>query len=142
MAEHAMGRIPVFSLDERERRWGRLREIMRREQLEAVIALPNSSHWDQFQADVRYITQIGGNSTEAAAVLPLEGEVTAVLRGEMDIAWWGLQQDWVTDLRPSRRAFAGPMAERLKELRLERARIGVSGLAGLVRAPEGVVIWG
>lgn len=137
-----MGHIPVFSLGERERRWTRLRQIMLRERLDAVIALPNSSHWDQFQADVRYITQIGGNSTEAAAVLPLDGEATAVLRGEMDIAWWGLQQDWVSDLRPSRRSYALPISERLKELRLERGRIGVSGLSGLVRAPEGVVIWG
>ncbi|HVA26375.1 MAG TPA: M24 family metallopeptidase, partial [Chloroflexota bacterium] len=35
-----------------------------------------------------------------------------------------------------------PVAERLKELKLERGRIGVSGLEGLVRAPEGVVVWG
>ncbi len=142
MGEHAMGSIPVFSTAERDQRWSRLRETMRRQRLDAIIALPNSSHWDQFQADVRYITQVGGNSTEAAAVFPLEGEVTTVLRGEMDIAWWEVQQDWVRDLRPSRRAFSGPVAERLQELGLQRGRIGVSGLEGLVRSPEGVVVWG
>jgi len=67
--------------------------------------------------------------------------VTAVLRGENDVAWWGLQQDWVSDLRPSRRSYALPLAERLRELGLEHGRIGVSGLEGLVRAPEGVVAW-
>lgn len=143
MAEHAMGRIPTFSLGERDRRWARVRGIMGRERLDAVVALPNSGHWDQFQADVRYLTQIGGNCTEAAVVFPLEGEVTAVLRGELDVAWWSLQQDWVTDLRPSRRFYSLPVAERLRELGLARGgRIGVSGLEGMVRAPEGVVVWG
>jgi Xaa-Pro dipeptidase len=139
--EHALGRIPTFSLAERDARWARLRRIMARERLDAVVGVPNSGHWDQFQADVRYMTQLGGNATEAAVVFPLDGEVTAVLRGESDIAWWGLQQDWVADLRPSRRSYALPLAERLQELGLARGRIGVTGLEGLVRAPEGVVPW-
>ena len=137
-----MAAIPTFSLAERDRRWARVREGMRRAGLQAIIGLPNSSHFDQFQADVRYLSQIGGNCTEIAVVFPVEGEVTAVLRGEADIAWWGAYQDWVTDLRPSRRAFAVPIAECLKELGLERGRVGVSGLEGMVRAPEGVVVWG
>ena len=33
------------------------------------------------------------------------------------------------------------MIARLKELKLERGRIGVIGLKGLIRAPEGVVPW-
>ncbi len=137
----AMGSIPTFSLAERDRRWTRVRDVMGRAGLDAIIGLPNSSHWDQFQADVRYLTQIGGNCTEAAVVFPVEGEVTAVLRSETDIAWWSLQQDWVSDLRPSRRAFGLPIGERLHELGLTRGRIGVSGLEGMVRAPEGVVPW-
>lgn len=142
MAEHRMGRIPTFSVDERDQRWARVRAAMERYGLDALVALPNSSHWDQFQADVRYLTQIGGNATEAAVVFPRDGEVTAILRGDNDIAWWSLQQDWVDDLRPSRRLYSTQVAERLRELGLQRGRIGVSGLEGLVRAPEGVVIWG
>jgi Xaa-Pro dipeptidase len=137
-----MAAIPTFTLAERDRRWARVRDGMRRAGLDAIIGLPNSSHFDQFQADVRYLSQIGGNCTEIAVVFPLEGEVTAVLRGQADIAWWSAYQDWVTDLRPSRRAFAVPITERLKELGLERGRVGVSGLEGMVRAPEGVVVWG
>jgi Xaa-Pro dipeptidase len=137
-----MSSIPTFTLAERDRRWASVRAAMRRHQLDAILGLPNSSHFDQFQADVRYLTQIGGNCTEAAVIFPLEGGVTAVLRGETDIAWWGMQQDWVEDMRPSRRAFALPIVERLKELGLSGARIGISGLEGMPRAPEGVVIWG
>jgi Xaa-Pro aminopeptidase len=132
--------IPTFSLTERERRWGRLREEMKKAGFDTLIALPNQSHWDQFGCDTRYITQIGGTQTEVGCVLPLEAGATAVVRGANEIEWWGLAQDWVTDIRPSRRSYGEPVIERLKELRAER--VGVVGLSGLVRAPEGVVPWG
>jgi Xaa-Pro aminopeptidase len=132
--------IPTFSLKERDRRWSRLREEMKKAGLHALISLPNEGHWDQFGADTRYVTQIGGTQTEVGAVLPLEGNVTAVVRGANEIEWWGLAQDWVKDIRPSRRSYGEPVIERLKEIRA--ARVGVVGLSGLVRAPEGVVPWG
>ena len=62
------------------------------------------------------------------------------MRGANEIEWWGLAQDWVKDIRPSRRSYGEPVIERLKEIRAER--VGVIGLAGLVRAPEGIVPWG
>ena len=132
--------IPTFSLDERERRWKRLREEMKTVNLDALIALPHEGHWDQFGCDTRYITQIGGTQTEVGCVLPLEGNVTAVVRGVNEIEWWGLAQDWVTDIRPSRRSYGEPVIERLNEIRAEK--VGVVALSGMVRAPEGVVPWG
>src|SRR5437773_5880602 len=132
--------IPTFSLHERDRRWGLVRAEMKQAGLDALIGLPNQGHWDQFGADIRYLTEIGGFQTEVAVVFPVEGEVTAVVRGANEIEWWGLAQEWVNDLRPSRRSYGEPVIERLKELRSER--VGVIALAGLVRAPEGVVPWG
>ena len=132
--------IPTFSLEERDRRWNLLRQEMRTADLHALISLPNEGHWDQFGADTRYMTQIGGTQTEVGAVLPLEGDVTAVVRGANEIEWWGLAQNWVNDIRPSRRSYGEPVIERLKEIGAER--VGVVGLAGLVRAPEGIVPWG
>ena len=132
--------IPTFSFEERDRRWSRLRKEMKKADLDALIGLPNQGHWDQFGADTRYITQIGGTQTEVGCVLPLEADVTAIVRGANEIEWWGLAQDWVKDIRPSRRSYGEPVIERLKEVRA--ARVGVIGLSGLVRAPEGVVPWG
>ena len=132
--------IPTFSLKERDRRWNLLRQATRTAGLDALVSLPNEGHWDQFGCDTRYITQIGGTQTEVGAVLPLEGDVTAVVRGANEIEWWGLAQDWVKDIRPSRRSYGEPVIERLKEIGAER--VGVIGLSGLVRAPEGVVPWG
>ena len=100
----------------------------------------HEGHWDQFGCDTRYITQIGGTQTEVGCVLPLDADVTAVVRGENEIEWWGLAQDWVKDIRPSRRSYGEPVIDRLKEIRAKR--VGVIGLSGMVRAPEGVVPWG
>ena len=134
--------LPKFSHAEGDRRWSRVRELMRREQLDAIIGFPNQSHWDQFQADVRYLTHIGGHQTEVAVVFPLSGEVTGFVRGGNEVDWWRIAQEWVTDIRPSRRSWGEPMIERMKELNLDKARIGVSGLSGLLRAPEGTVVTG
>jgi len=134
--------LPKFSHTERQRRWSRVRELMRKEQLDAIIGFPNQSHWDQFQADIRYLTHIGGHQTEVAVVFPLTGEVSAFVRGGNEVEWWSIAQDWVTDVRPSRRSWGEPVIDRIKELKLERARLGVSGLSGLLRAPEGTVVTG
>lgn len=96
--------IPTFSQGERERRWDLGHDQMKKANLDALICLPNQGHWDQFGADARYLTQIGGFQTEVGVVFPLEGEVTAIVRGPDEIEWWGLAQDWVKDIRPSRRS--------------------------------------
>ena len=127
-------------MKERDRRWSALRAAMKKANFDALIALPHEGHWDQFGCDTRYITQIGGTQTEVGCVIALEADVTAVVRGENEIEWWGLAQDWVTDIRPSRRSYGEPVIDRLKEVRAER--VGVVALSGMVRAPEGVVPWG
>jgi Xaa-Pro aminopeptidase len=134
--------LPRFSLAERERRWRRVRERMRQERLDAIIGFPNQSHWDQFQADIRYLTHIGGHQTEVAVVFPQAEEPTAFVRGGNEIEWWNIAQDWIKDIRPSRRSWSPPLIARMKELKLDNGRIGVSGLSGLLRAPEGTVVVG
>ena len=134
--------LPKFSLAERQRRWQRVRERMGQAKLDAIIGFPNQSHWDQFQADIRYLTHIGGHQTEVAVVFPASGEPTAFVRGGNEVEWWNIAQDWVHDIRPSRREWSPPLIARMKELNLANGRIGVSGLSGLLRAPEGTVVSG
>lgn len=137
-----MSLIPMFDVAERDLRWGRVRQAMENARLDCLIGFPNSGHWDQFQAGVRYLTQIGGNTTEAAVVFPLSGEVTAYVRSDNEVLWWGSQSDWIPDLRASGRWWAGPAIDRLKELGLARGNIGIIGLEGSPRSPEGLVASG
>ncbi len=131
--------VPRFSLVERDRRWALVRRLMAEAGLNAIVTAVNTGHWDHFQANTRYLTGIGGNCGEASAVFPLEGEVTAIAMGIPPIHYWLGFQDWVTDVRNCNRYFGRGIVERLKELKMERARIGVAGLYNISRAPEGVM---
>lgn len=133
--------IPTFSLEEREHRWGRVRQLMAQEELSCLIGFPSQGRFEQFHANTRYLIQIGGFMTEAAVVFPLDGDVTAIVQTPRDLEFWRPIHHWIEDLRISRRIWADPIIHRLKELHLERSRIGVIGLKGLVRAPEGIVPW-
>jgi Xaa-Pro aminopeptidase len=133
--------IPTFSRAERDRRWGLVRKRMLEARLDCLVGFPNGGRFEQLQANTRYLTQMGGFACEIGVAFPLEGEVTAFVQSPRDIAWWNRAQDWIGDLRNCRRLWSDGMIARLKELKLEKGRIGIVGLKGLIRAPEGVVPW-
>jgi Xaa-Pro aminopeptidase len=133
--------IPTFSRQERDRRWGLVRKRMAAEKLDCLVGLPNQGRFEQLQANTRYLTQMGGFACEVAVVFPLAGEVTGIVQTPRDISWWTRAQDWISDLRGSRRLWSEAVITRLKELKITRGRVGVIGLKGLIRAPEGVVPW-
>src|ERR1051325_7645978 len=67
---------PRFSLAERDRRWAAVRAEMARAGVDVLVGTNSSGHWDHWQSDIRYLTQIGGHSVDAGVVFPLEGEPT------------------------------------------------------------------
>lgn len=134
--------IPKFSLAERERRWARVRALMARDDLDAIVVPPNTGLFDMFQANARYLTGLGGNHCMVAAVFPRDGEVTGISSPDVDVQVWLQRQDWITDIRPvAGWGFTGSMVERLRELGPIR-RLGVTGLSGNTRFPEGVTSHG
>jgi Xaa-Pro dipeptidase len=138
--------MPKFSLAERERRWRRVRELMATEHLDALVALGNTGAWDMLNANTRYLTGIGGNCSIVSAVFPLEGEVTAVVPQSPGARHWRTVQDWVTDIREPEGLFSvmDAIVERLVDLpeHARRGRIGIAGLSGVMRRPEGIVVHG
>lgn len=133
---------PRFSAAERDRRWGRIRELMARDRIDVIVAPPHTGHHDHFSAYTRYLTGLGGYSFEVGAVFPLDGAVTAIVVPDVSAAKWTQQQDWITDIRTSGRAFGDGMIARLKELGLSRPRIGIAGLTGVPRFADGIVAHG
>ncbi|MBM2812561.1 MAG: hypothetical protein HW416_3320 [Chloroflexi bacterium] len=115
---------PTFSMAERERRWGRVRDLMRRDGIDCIVGLNSTGTHNRNQADVRYLTQIGNNCEEVAVCFPVEGEVTAITnRG----GYWPAG-DWVGEAMRSGRGWARSLAECLKEAGMEQATVGVCGL--------------
>jgi Xaa-Pro dipeptidase len=129
---------PSFSLAERDRRWGRVRQLMQERGVDVLIAPPNTGSNDKFQADARYLTQFGMNGEQAACVFPANGKVIG-----MGGPTTKLVSKWIDDVRSPRRTFNDAIVEALNELGVDRATIGVCGLEpgiyNLMRAPDGVV---
>jgi Xaa-Pro aminopeptidase len=132
--------FPRFSLAERDRRWRLIRELMAREGLDAFIAPENTGHYDHWQSDVRYLTQVGANCVDAAALITMDHDAIGFV-GES--AWPGLAAPhWGVQVLPTQRAFANAMIPVMKDLGLEGKRIGVSGMTRGLRAPEGTIKYG
>ncbi len=133
--------LPRFTNVERDRRWGRVRELMARDKFDVIVVVPHTGHHDHFSAYSRYLTGLGGYSLEVGAVFPLEGAVTAIVVPDVAPAKWRAQQDWVDDIRTSGRAFGDGIIARLKELGLRKPRIGLAGLTGVPRFADGIVAY-
>ncbi|MGE5216122.1 MAG: M24 family metallopeptidase [Chloroflexota bacterium] len=133
---------PRFSLAERDRRWQAVRALMHERNLDVIVTPQNSGHSADYQANTRYLTHCGGGEPDLAAVFPLEGEVTAIATSAAPR--WPTVQDWVTDVREARRNYGRVIVERLKELNVERGRIGITGLGEVegTRTPEGTIFYG
>src|SRR5215510_6226221 len=116
----------VFSLEERDSRWSKVRKLMARDGVDVIVCLPCTNSHGRGQQDSRYLTQLGENSDETTVVFALSGEVTAwQSRGGI----WP-SSNWFTDIRAARRGTGGrTVAERVKELGLDRGTIGIAGLA-------------
>src|SRR6266508_2281008 len=133
---------PRFSLAERDRRWKAVRELMGQHNLDVIVTPQNSGHSADYQANTRYLTHCGGGEPDVAAVFPLDGEVTAIATSAAPR--WPTVQDWTADVREARRNYGRAIVERLKELSVERGRIGITGLGEVegTRTPEGTIFFG
>ena len=134
---------PRFSLAERDRRWKAVRERMAQQHLDVIVTPQNTGHSMDYQANTRYLTHVGGGGdSDIAGVFPLKGEVTAIATSAAPR--WPTVQDWTMDVREARRNYGKVIVERLKELNVERGRIGITGLGEVegTRTPEGTILYG
>lgn len=139
--DHTPGLLPYprFSLAERDRRWSAVRERMAAAGIDALVTPQNSGHSTDFQANSRWLTHCGGGGdADIAAVFPVQGDVTVVATSAAPR--WPPVQNWVTDIREARRNYGRRVAERLAELKPRV--IGVAGLGGGTRTPEGTILHG
>src|SRR6478672_4682972 len=133
---------PRFSIAERDRRWKAVRDLMHRDKIDVIVTPQNSGHSADYQANTRYLTHCGGGDADVAAVFPLEGEVTAIATSAAPR--WPTVQDWTSDVREARRNYGRSIVQRLKELNVDRGRIGITSLGEVegTRTPEGTIFYG
>lgn len=134
--------LPQLSIAERDRRWKAIRQKMAERNLDCLIIYGNSGKWDSMTANVRYVTHIGGNGEEAIALFPLDGEPSCCIFAKSVMGdWWLRAQSWVSDIREGRYpAWSVGVLNRIKELGLQKSRLGVVGLEGM-KEREGIITY-
>ncbi len=117
-----------FSAKEYARRYAALRAKMKEHKLDCVIAAGGPSHWS-FGAGMTWLTgHYEWHALACYVLVPLDGEPTMIysmggthaeaVRRNVEVA--------IKDVRHSRNGrYAEVMLERIKELKLERGRIGL-----------------
>jgi len=137
-ADIAERALPTLSLAERDRRWARVRELMKESGIDVLVAPPNTGGNERNQADARYLTQFGMNGEQIGCVFPLNGSVIGFGGPSARLA-----AGWIDDVRSPRRTFNDSIVDALKELGVDHGVIGVCGLQSskynLMRVPDGVV---
>jgi Xaa-Pro aminopeptidase len=112
-----------FSTAERDWRWRRVRDLMRQQKFDCLLTPAASGEGG---ADSQYLAQRGG-----WIVFPLDGPVVAVGEGE---------PGWANEAKPAEDGRYSPgIVNALRQLKMERARIGVGRLEGALRNEEGDV---
>jgi Xaa-Pro aminopeptidase len=117
-----------FSAKEYARRYAAVRDKMREAKLDAIVAPGGPSHWSFGGAMLWLTGHWEWHALSAYVLVPLDGEPTMIysmggthaeaVRRQVSVA--------VQDVRHSRNGqYAQVMVERLRELKLERGRIGL-----------------
>ncbi|HEX3442709.1 MAG TPA: aminopeptidase P family N-terminal domain-containing protein, partial [Pseudolabrys sp.] len=122
--------LPRLSLRERDRRWAAVRKEMAARDLDCLVLWGWPLMWDFCIANARYLCPVGGNAEFNVLVFPRDGDPTCYVLMPTFLEGWRSAQDWVGDIRARKGTWADSVAERIKELKLERGRIGMDGLAG------------
>ena len=128
--------LPEFSLEERDRRWTAVRALMRGQGLDCLILCGMPYKWDFFVANARFLSQIGGNGEFNFLLFPSEGEPTSFISLPTFVPYWKGTQKWVRDIRAKKGPWADNIAPRLRELGLEKGRMGLDGMSGALE-PDG-----
>ena len=121
---------PTLSIKERDRRWINVRAEMEKRGLDCLVLCGWPAMWDFNIANARYLCPIGGNAEHNVLVFPLSGEPTTFIYSPVFTDYWKGAQSWVADVRPRKGSFADSIADRLTELKMTGAKIGIDGLAG------------
>ena len=120
-----------FSKAEMERRWKKARDWMKREGYDCLLVPARPSG----NADVKWLSESAANWV----VFPAEGQPTLIFRRRQERDQVREESLVEFDMRTSRFKRSQLIIDRLKELGLQKARIGVGDLSGQLRKDEGGV---
>lgn len=120
-----------FSKAEMERRWKKMREWMIKEKFDCLLVPQRPGG----NADVKWLSESAANWV----VFPADGQPTLIFRRNQERDKVLERSPGEFDMRISRFKRSQLLIDRLKELGMQKARIGVGNLSGQMRNDEGAV---
>jgi Xaa-Pro aminopeptidase len=114
-------KMSILSHQERDRRWKNVREAMAKQGLDCLIVYGCFGRYRHLNASLRYLCNF---NTEGYIVFPLQGDPT------LSTFMGGFPTPWVADNRTGQPKHSKTISDRLKELKLEKAKIGLAELSG------------
>ncbi len=111
--------MSILTLEERDRRWKAVREVMESRGLDCLIIWSNWGNNRRLDANLRYLANL---TFEGYLTLPLKGEPTA-----FTFLKTGGVSGWVNDERTGHPSFSRAISAKLSELHLEKGNIGLVG---------------
>jgi Xaa-Pro aminopeptidase len=132
--------LPIMSLAERDRRYANVRREMAARGLDCLVMFQNTGEWDACQPDARYLSCVGGGGTAVALVFPADTDPIVIVREPRRAEYWKSAQNWIDDVRGTQNGhWGGTLVQAVRDVGCENKRIGVVGLAGVLRFPDGTV---
>jgi Xaa-Pro aminopeptidase len=120
--------IPVFTHEEGQRRWKRIRDMMCDRQIECLLIGGSTYNYRSGYGDIRYVSNAIPNSDDAYLLFPYEGDPVLYV-------WSVLSQyhcektSWIEvdhcQATQNGHTYPQVLAQKLKDLGLEKARIGI-----------------
>jgi Xaa-Pro aminopeptidase len=114
-------KMSILSREERDRRWNNIRQAMKKQGLDCLIVWGCTGRYRHYNSSLRYLSNF---QTEGYMVFPLESDPT------LFTFLGGYPTPWVADHRTGHPKYSKGISERLRELHLEKARIGLVTLSG------------
>ena len=125
--------IPQLPLEERDRRWDRLRKKMVMADVEALVFLGNDIYWGMGMSNIRYVFQVGSN-IGADGLFCLDGEPVVwntLPHMNRPTSHYLSIQEWINDIRD--RGGMGAIAAELRARGLDSSRVGLVSFSSSVQ---------
>ncbi len=131
--------MPQMSLEERDRRWDKVRKKMLMAGLDGLVFLGNDIYWGMGMANLRYMFQVD-SQIGADALFLLNGEPVvwnAVAHMNRPTNMYLSIQKWVRDFRS--RGGMAVIADELRERKLASSKIGLIGFSSTIQTSSSLL---
>lgn len=128
--------FPRFSEQEMQRRHKAVRTEMEKQELDCTIVAGSSARWNEKYANIRYLTEFVDKETSCSyLVFPMEGEPTLLIWGSLRLEN-AKSMSFVQDIRPVHPYYVDAIVNRLGELGLKKATIGIQSYDRYTHIPH------